>query len=81
VGTIYDPRELLGVSTIGPGIGRGVTSGIRADSWFHEHVWVMSSRIWHMWAQSGYMARHMTTLDTVTPRPIPRRRYLLLTAL
>jgi hypothetical protein len=26
VGTIYDPRELLGVSTIGPGIGRGVTA-------------------------------------------------------
>jgi hypothetical protein len=31
VGTIYDPRELLGVSTAGPGIGRSVTSGIRAD--------------------------------------------------
>jgi hypothetical protein len=31
VGTIYDPRELPGVSTAGPGIGRGVTSGIRAD--------------------------------------------------
>jgi hypothetical protein len=31
VGTIYDPRELLGVSTADPGIGRGVTSGIRAD--------------------------------------------------
>jgi hypothetical protein len=25
VGTIYDPRELLGVSTVGPGIGLGVT--------------------------------------------------------
>jgi hypothetical protein len=25
VGTIYDPRELLGVSTVGPRIGRGVT--------------------------------------------------------
>jgi hypothetical protein len=31
VGTIYDSRELPGVSTAGPGIGRGVTSGIRAD--------------------------------------------------
>jgi hypothetical protein len=31
VGTIYDPKELSGVSTTGPGIGRGVTSGIRAD--------------------------------------------------
>jgi hypothetical protein len=25
VGTIYDPRELPGVSIAGPGIGRGVT--------------------------------------------------------
>jgi hypothetical protein len=31
VGTIYDPRELLGVSTVGAGIGQGVTSGIRTD--------------------------------------------------
>jgi hypothetical protein len=31
VGTIYDPSELPGVSTVGLGIGRGVTSGIRAD--------------------------------------------------
>jgi hypothetical protein len=29
--TIYDPRELPGVSTVSPGIGRGVTSGIKAD--------------------------------------------------
>jgi hypothetical protein len=26
VGTIYDPRELPGVSVVDPGIGRGVTS-------------------------------------------------------
>jgi hypothetical protein len=26
VGTIYDPSELRGVSTAGPGIGRGVTN-------------------------------------------------------
>jgi hypothetical protein len=31
VGTIYDPKELPGVSTVGPGIGQGVTSDIRAD--------------------------------------------------
>jgi hypothetical protein len=31
VGTIYDSRELPGVSTSGPGIGRDVTSGIRAN--------------------------------------------------
>jgi hypothetical protein len=28
VGTIYDPRDLLGVSTTGPGIGRGVTNSM-----------------------------------------------------
>jgi hypothetical protein len=31
VGTIYDPRELLGVSTAGPGIGRGVTISIKSQ--------------------------------------------------
>ena len=31
VGTIYDPRELPGESSTGLGIGRGVTSGIRAN--------------------------------------------------
>jgi hypothetical protein len=31
VGTIYDPRELLGVSTAGPGIGRGVTRTVVPD--------------------------------------------------
>jgi hypothetical protein len=31
VGTLSNPRELPGVSIAGPGIGRGVTSGIRAD--------------------------------------------------
>jgi hypothetical protein len=29
VGTIYDPRELPGVSTAGPGIGRGVTNRLK----------------------------------------------------
>jgi hypothetical protein len=28
---VDDPSDLLGVSTTGPGIGRGVTSGIRVD--------------------------------------------------
>jgi hypothetical protein len=34
VGTIYDPRELPGVSTAGPGIGRGVT-----ESQYSEAFW------------------------------------------
>jgi hypothetical protein len=31
VGTIYDPSELPGVSTAGPGIGRGVTIDLHFD--------------------------------------------------
>jgi hypothetical protein len=34
VGTIYDPRELLGVSTAGPGIGRGGT--IASEEQWHQ---------------------------------------------
>jgi hypothetical protein len=37
MGTIYDPRELLGVSTAGPGIGRGITlnlySSMQGKAW------------------------------------------------
>jgi hypothetical protein len=67
MGTIYDPIELSGVSTAGPRIGRGVTSGIRADP--HRFmgvcglgVWIYGA--WRMRARSGHMAWHMTTLDT-----------------
>jgi hypothetical protein len=67
VGTIYDPRELPGVSIAGLGIGRGVTSGIRADprdftGVCRLGVWVYGA--WRMRARSGHMAWHMTTLDT-----------------
>jgi hypothetical protein len=49
VGTIYGPRELPGVSTVGPGIGWGVTSGIRADPYgFMGVCGLGGSRIWHM---------------------------------
>jgi hypothetical protein len=62
VGTIYDPSELTGVSTAGPEIGRGVTSGIRADPCGFAGVCGLGgSGIWRMahWAQSGHMAWHM----------------------
>ena len=68
-GTIYDLRELLGVSTAGPGIGRGVTSGIRADPRGFTGVCGLGVRVygaWRMWAWSGHMAWYMTTLDTKT---------------
>jgi hypothetical protein len=69
VGTIYDPRELPGVSAAGLGIGRGVTSGIRADPRGFTGVCGLGVRVYGtccMWAQSGHMAWHMTTLDTQT---------------
>jgi hypothetical protein len=67
VGTIYDPRELPGVSTASPGVGRGVTSGIRDDPCsFMGMCGLGGSGIWRMWAQSGHMAWHMTTLDIQT---------------
>jgi hypothetical protein len=59
MGTIYDPRELPGVSTASSGIGRGVTSGIRADPRGFRVVCGLGVRVygaWRMWAQSGHMA-------------------------
>ena len=48
-GTIYDPKELLGVSTAGPRIGWDVTSGIRADSrGFMGVCGLGGSGIWRM---------------------------------
>jgi hypothetical protein len=59
VGTIYDPSELPGVIIVGPGIGRGVTNGIRANPRGFMGVcglgvWVYGA--WCMWAPSGHMA-------------------------
>jgi hypothetical protein len=59
VGTIYDPREMLGVSTAGPGIGHGVTSGIRADPHGFTSVCGLGVQVygaWCMWTWSGHMA-------------------------
>jgi hypothetical protein len=59
--------ELPGVSTAGPGIGWGVTSGIRDDPRGFMGVCGLGGLgIWRMWAQSGHMAWHMMTLDTQT---------------
>jgi hypothetical protein len=67
MGTIYDPKELPGVSTAGPRIGWGVTSGIRADPrGFTSVCGLGGSGIWRMWVRSGHMAWHMRTLDTQT---------------
>jgi hypothetical protein len=49
-----------------PGIGGGVTSGIRADPRGFTGMCGLGVRVygaWRMWARSGHMAWHMTTLD------------------
>jgi hypothetical protein len=69
VRTIYDPRELPEVSTVGPGIVWSVTSGIRADPRGFMDVCGLGGQVygaWYMWARSGHMAWHMTTLYTQT---------------
>jgi hypothetical protein len=69
LGIIYNPRELTGVSTASLGIRRGVTSGIRTDPRGFTGVYGLGVRVygvWRMWAQSGHMTWHMTTLDTQT---------------
>jgi hypothetical protein len=69
IGTIYDPSELPGVSIAGPGIRQGVTSGIRADPRDFTGVSGLGVRVygaWRIWDRSGYLAWHMTTLDTQT---------------
>jgi hypothetical protein len=74
VGTIYDHSVLPGISTVGPGIERGVISGIRADPrGFMGVCGLGGSGIWRMWAQSGHMAWHMTTLrqKDVAKREVP----------
>jgi hypothetical protein len=43
---IYDPKELSGVSTAGPGIRRGVTSGIRADPCGFVGVYGLGVRVY-----------------------------------
>jgi hypothetical protein len=65
VGTIYDPRELPGVSTVVLGIGRGVTSGIRADPrGFTGVCGLGGSGIWRMAHVDGEWSHGMTYDDT-----------------
>jgi hypothetical protein len=65
VGTIYDPKELPEVSTTGPGIGRGVTSGIRSDPRGFMGVHGLGgSGIWRMVLMSLEWSHGMTYDDT-----------------
>jgi hypothetical protein len=73
VGTIYYPRELSGVSTAGPGIGRGVTSGIRADPrGFTGVCGLGDSGIWHM-AHVGPEWSHDMAYDDTRHTDVAKR--------
>jgi hypothetical protein len=73
VGTIYDPRELSGVSTAGPGIGRGVTSGIRTDPrGFTSVCGLGGSGIWCM-AHVGLEWSHGMTYDNTRHTDVAKR--------
>ena len=66
MGTIYDPRELPGVSTVGPRVDRVLQVVSKPTLAVSGACVVWGSGIWRMWAWSGHMAWHMTTLDIQT---------------
>jgi hypothetical protein len=66
VGTIYDPSELPGVSTIGLGLDAVLQVVSESTLTVSRACWVKGSGIWCMWARSGHRAWNMTTLDTPT---------------
>jgi hypothetical protein len=62
MGTIYDHRELSGVSIVGPGVD-GVLQWYQSrPSWFHGRVWVRGSGIWCM-AHVGLEWSHYIAYD------------------
>jgi hypothetical protein len=72
MGTIYDPRVLPGVSTTGPRIGRGVTSGIRVDPHGFTGVCVRGSGILHM-AHVGLEWSHVMAYDDTRHSDVAKR--------
>jgi hypothetical protein len=73
VGTIYDPRELPGVSTAGPRIGRGVTSGIRAGPRSFTGVSGLGgSGIWRM-VHVGLECSHGMAYDDTKHTDVAKR--------
>jgi hypothetical protein len=73
MGTIYDPKELPGVSTAGPWIIRGVTSGIRADPrGFTGVCGLGGSGIWRM-AHVGLEWSHGMTYDDTRHIDVAKR--------
>jgi hypothetical protein len=73
VETIYDPRELPGVSTTGPGIGRGATSGIKANPrGFMGVCGLGGSGIWRM-AHVGPEWSHGMAYDDTRHTDVAKR--------
>jgi hypothetical protein len=64
---IYDPRELPGVSNAGPGVD-GVLLMILESTLTVSRpgLGVQAYSVWRMWARSGPLPWHMTTLNTQT---------------
>jgi hypothetical protein len=73
VGTIYDPSELPGVSTASPGIGRGVTSGIRADPRGFTGVCVLGGLGTWCMAHVGLEWSHGMTYDNNRHTDVAKR--------
>jgi hypothetical protein len=73
MGTIYDPRELSGVSTTDLGIGRDVTSGIRVDpQGFTGVCGLGGSDIWRM-AHVGLEWSHGMAYDDTRHTDVAKR--------
>jgi hypothetical protein len=73
MGTIYDPSELPGVSTVGPGIEQGVISGIRADPRAFTGVCGLGgSGIWRM-AHVGLEWSHGMSYDDTRHTGVAKR--------
>jgi hypothetical protein len=67
VRTIYDHRELLGVSTAGPEVDEVLQMVSEPTPAVSRDVCGLGVRVygaWRMWAQRGHMTWHMATLDT-----------------
>jgi hypothetical protein len=73
MGSIYDSRNLPGVSITGPGIGWGVTSGIRADPrGFTGVCGLEGSGIWRK-AQVGLEWSHDMAYDATRHTDVAKR--------
>jgi hypothetical protein len=76
VGTIYDPKELLGVSTVGPGVDEVLQVVSEPTPQFHGRVWARGSGIWHMAHVGPEWSHGMAYDDTRHTNVAKRGRFL-----